>query len=152
MLTNNANKRMVGVGRIKRKEAEMNILTKSIVSNSDMIKNYKACRDKAADLGKIFILKNNKPDAVLFSRDEYERMSEIIEYLEMHDEEELKSILKTLPRAKSTKRNLITELRDELKKITGVHFTDGFVQGVSIASSKLEEIGDTRRIELKELV
>jgi len=50
----------------------MNISTKAIVSNSEMIKNYKACREKAEILSKIFILKNNQPDAVLFSIAEYE--------------------------------------------------------------------------------
>ncbi len=63
----------------------MNISTKLIVSNSDMIKNYKACREKAESFGKIFILKNNQPDAVLFSLSEYERLSVLIEYLENLD-------------------------------------------------------------------
>ncbi len=57
----------------------MNISTKDIVSNSDMIKNYKLCREKAENSGKIFILKNNRPDAVLFSVAEYERLSVFIE-------------------------------------------------------------------------
>lgn len=35
----------------------MNISTKAIVSNSEMIKNYKGCRDKAEIFGKIFVLK-----------------------------------------------------------------------------------------------
>ncbi len=61
----------------------MKILTKAIVSNSEMIKNYKACREKADVLGKIFILKNNQPDAVLFSIREYETLSELIEH---HDD------------------------------------------------------------------
>ncbi len=58
----------------------MKISTKAIVSNSEMIKNYKACREKADVLGKIFILKNNQPDAVLFSIREYETLSELIEH------------------------------------------------------------------------
>jgi len=32
-----------------------------------MIKKYKACREKAGELGKIFIMENNQADAVLFS-------------------------------------------------------------------------------------
>lgn len=58
----------------------MDISTKAIVSNSEMIKNYKECREKAECLGKIFILKNNQPDAVLFSITEYERLSVLIEH------------------------------------------------------------------------
>jgi PHD/YefM family antitoxin component YafN of YafNO toxin-antitoxin module len=58
----------------------MEISIKAIVSNSEMIKNYKECREKAERLGKIFILKNNQPDAVLFSITEYERLSALLEH------------------------------------------------------------------------
>jgi len=69
----------------------MNIRAKSIVSNSDMIKNFKSCRMKAESYGKIIILKNNQPDAVLFSISEYERLSAIIECVEGLDEQELRT-------------------------------------------------------------
>ena len=72
----------------------MNISARAIVSNSEMIKNYKECREKAEGLGKIFILRNNQPDAVLFSIAEYERLSGVIEYLESLEEEELASSVK----------------------------------------------------------
>ena len=75
----------------------MNITSKSIVSNSDMIKNYKSCRLKADSYGKITILKNNQPDAVLFSIAEYERLSLFIEYIENLDEQELALQLSSLP-------------------------------------------------------
>jgi len=68
----------------------MIITTESIVSNSDMIKNYKSCRMKADSNGKIMILKNNQPDAVLFSIAEYERLSAIIECVEDLDEQGLR--------------------------------------------------------------
>ncbi|MCL6573053.1 MAG: hypothetical protein K6T88_15435 [Bacillus sp. (in: Bacteria)] len=74
----------------------MYISTKAIVSNSEMIKNYKACREKAEDLGKIFVLKNNQPDAVLFSITEYERLSVLIEYLESLEEKDLTKIVESL--------------------------------------------------------
>ena len=60
----------------------MKIITEAIVSNSEMIKNYKSCREKAETFGKIFILRNSKPDAVLFSVAEYKRLSDFIENLE----------------------------------------------------------------------
>lgn len=75
----------------------MNISTKAIVSNSEMMKNYKACREKAGYLGKLFVLKNNQPDAVLFSISEYERLSVFIEYLESLEEEDLAKVLVSLP-------------------------------------------------------
>ena len=60
---------------------EINILANAIVATSDMIKNYKTCREKAEVFGKIFILKNNQADAVLFSISEYKRISKLIEYI-----------------------------------------------------------------------
>jgi len=66
----------------------MNISMKAIVSNSEMIKNYKACREKAEGLGKIFVLKNNQPDAVLLPITEYEKLAVFIEYLEGLEEKE----------------------------------------------------------------
>ncbi|PKM94565.1 MAG: hypothetical protein CVU84_10905 [Firmicutes bacterium HGW-Firmicutes-1] len=76
----------------------MNILTKAIVSNSEMIKNYKTCREKAEGLGKIFVLKNNQPDAVLFSINEYERLSVFIEYLESLEVKDIKAFFESLPK------------------------------------------------------
>ncbi len=69
----------------------MKIRTRAIVSNSEIIKNYKDCREKAEEFGKIFIMKNNKPDAVLFSISEYEKIAPFIEHLEDLSEEEIAS-------------------------------------------------------------
>jgi len=78
----------------------MNISTKAIVSNSDMIKNYKSCREKAEILGKVFILKNNQPDAVLFSIHEYERVSALLEHTKGLDENEIMKVVDVLPELK----------------------------------------------------
>ena len=75
----------------------MIITTDSIVSNSDMIKNYKSCREKADSCGKIFILKNNQPDAVLFSVAEYDRFSALIELMETLDDNEIAAVIESLP-------------------------------------------------------
>ena len=75
----------------------MKITSKSIVSNSDMIKNYKDCRMKADTYGKIFILKNNQPDAVLFSIAEYEKLSVIIEYMEGLNEQNFTKVINSFP-------------------------------------------------------
>lgn len=74
----------------------MKISTKSIVSNSDIIKNYKSCREKAELNGRIYILKNNQPDAVLFSISEYEKLSVILEQIEGLDEHRIVEIAGTL--------------------------------------------------------
>jgi len=76
----------------------MKILSRAIVSNSDMIKNYKACREKSEEVGKIFILKNNQPDAVLFSINEYKRISVFIEYLESYSDEEIANLVLAWPK------------------------------------------------------
>jgi len=75
----------------------MNILKDAIVSNSDMIKNYKTSREKAENFGKIFIFKNNQPDAVLLSISEYERIAKLIEYLDSLDENDISEIIGCLP-------------------------------------------------------
>jgi prevent-host-death family protein len=81
----------------------MNISSNALVSNSDMIKNYKSCREKAERLGKIVIFKNNQPDAVLLPVDEFERLSIVIDYLDSLEEKNLDSLLE-LYRAKRPAR------------------------------------------------
>ena len=65
----------------------MEINKSAIVSNSDIIKNYKTQRGLTEKLGRIFVFKNNQPDAVLFSIKAYERVSNVIEAIENSDEE-----------------------------------------------------------------
>lgn len=92
----------------------MKVFTSEIVSNSEMIRNYKSCRDKAEALGKIMIMRNNQPDAILFSFSEYERLSEIIEYLECLEESDFIELIKSLPQKKKRKnvniKNILTDL------------------------------------------
>ncbi|MHB1314288.1 MAG: hypothetical protein ACYCX2_02235 [Christensenellales bacterium] len=95
----------------------MNISTKAIVSNSDMIKNYKACRGKAEDFGKIFVLKNNQPDAVLFSITEYERLSALIEHLESLEEKTLEGMIHQLPREGDREKYSIKQLRKDMSDL-----------------------------------
>ena len=93
----------------------MNISTKAIVSNSEMIKNYKACREKAEILGKIFVLKNNQPDAVLLSISEYEKISEFIEHMESLDESEIKRLAEALIYEENTKKFDASDEKDNNK-------------------------------------
>lgn len=79
----------------------MKVSIKDIVSNSDMIKNYKTCREKTEDTGKIFIFKNNQPDAVLFSIAEYEKIAPFVEFLENHNEEETANLVMSLKKTVS---------------------------------------------------
>lgn len=93
----------------------MNVSTAAIISNSDMIKNYKACREKAERLGKIYILKNNQPDAVLFSISEYERLSAFIEYLESLEENDISSFFETLPKQGKRKKYSFDQLIEDIE-------------------------------------
>ncbi len=97
----------------------MNISTKSIVSNSEMIKNYKDCRSKAEDLGKIFVLKNNQPDAVLFSINEYERISGFLEYLESLQEEDVIKLAESLQKAGIVKNSSIDQMINAILHVLG---------------------------------
>ncbi|HVJ48453.1 hypothetical protein [Desulfitobacterium sp.] len=93
----------------------MNISTKAIISNSEMIKNYKACREKAEDFGKIFVLKNNQPDAVLFSVTEYERLSVFIEYLESLEGLDIAKFIESLPKEGNRKIYSLDHLKNDIK-------------------------------------
>ena len=92
----------------------MKLSTKAIVSNSDMIKNYKTCRGKAEELGKIFILKNNQADAVLFSIAEYERLSDIIEYLESLEESDFTKLVENFPKKGFRANYSLNNLRNDM--------------------------------------
>ena len=81
----------------------MKIFTKAIVSNSEMSKNYKGCREKAEKLGKIFILKNNQPDAVVFSITEYERYSAVLEYMESLEDNDVAEFIESLKKVGNRK-------------------------------------------------
>lgn len=93
----------------------MYISTKAIVSNSDMIKNYKACREKAEALGKIFVLKNNQPDAVVFSIAEYERLSVLLEYMESLGENDIIKFVDTLPKEGLRRQYSLEHLKNDIK-------------------------------------
>lgn len=92
----------------------MKVSTKAIVSNSDMIKNYKTCRVKAEEQGKIFILKNNQADAVLFSIAEYERLADIIEYLESLEDIDFIKVIETFPQKGVRSNYSLQNLRSEV--------------------------------------
>ena len=62
---------------------------KAIVQSSKMEINYKACREKAKETGKVFVLKNDRPDAVLYSAAEYERISKFVEYFDRLENDEI---------------------------------------------------------------
>lgn len=93
----------------------MNIFTKAIVSNSEMIKNYKTCREKAESFGKIFVLKNNQPDAVLFSITEYERLALFIEYFESLEENEIEKVIVSLQTVAKKRNHSIENLIKDIK-------------------------------------
>lgn len=96
----------------------MIILAKMIVSNSDISKKYKICRDKAESCGKVFVLKNNEPDAVLFSIKEYERLSGFIEYMEYLDEDEITNILDMILKDRAKKDYAMGRMRSDVDQST----------------------------------
>ncbi len=89
---------IIGVycGRQRTEEEKMKIPKEAIVSNSDIIKNYKSQRDKAEIMGKLFVFKNNQPDAVLFSISEFEKIADLLELIDSMNVDEIQLILKTI--------------------------------------------------------
>ena len=98
----------------------MNIQTNMIVSNSDISKNYKICRDRAENCGKVFILKNNEPDAVLFSIREYKRLSGLIEYAQYLEENDIANILELMPKDRVKKDYSMGLIRKDVDQIVAV--------------------------------
>jgi prevent-host-death family protein len=98
----------------------MKFSTDAIVSNTDMMKNYKACRDKAEALPKIFIMKNNEPDAVLFSISAYEKLSKLIETAEQLEEDDIARILEALPNSGDIKKYSMGLIRKDIDQIIAV--------------------------------
>lgn len=85
----------------------MKIPIEAIVSNSDIIKNYKTQRDKAEKIGKLFIFKNNQPDAVLFSITEFEKVAELVELIEAMDEAEIAGIIEVIQDQQNRQSNIV---------------------------------------------
>ena len=98
----------------------MKIFTKTIVSNSQMMKNYKSCRDLAGKEHKVFIFKNNIPDAVLMSITEYERLSGLIEYAEYLEEKDIAKILQAIPLEGGTHNYEMGVIRRDVDQIVAV--------------------------------
>lgn len=75
----------------------MKVLTREIVSNTEIIKNYKSCREKAEKYGKIFVWKNSQPDAVIYSISKYKKLSPVIEYIESLSDEGFEEFINSIP-------------------------------------------------------
>ncbi len=95
----------------------MIILTTALVSSTDMLKNYKMCREKAESLGKVFVLKSNQPDAVLFSISGYEKISPFVEYLESLDEQSSLKVMESLFKDGSKTSTVFEHLSDALANL-----------------------------------
>ena len=100
----------------KDRRMHIKILTRAIGLNSDMIKDYRICSQRAEQFGKIFILKNNQPDAVLFSIAEYERLSEIIEHLESLEDKDVASSIKLIPKEGERRTYTIENMKYEFEQ------------------------------------
>ncbi len=94
----------------------MNIPKLALVSNSEMIKNYKACREKAESLDKLFILKNNQLDAVLFSIKKYEKLAVFVEYIESLKEDDCIKFIESLPKEGRWGRETLEQLNKDTQK------------------------------------
>jgi len=119
----------------------MNILDIAIVSNTEMIKNYKDCRNKAESLSKIFILKNNEPDAVLYSITSYKKHSEFIEYLDNVEEADLLELRNCLPQSGNNEMSKLKQLIKDLQENEKA-MADSFDKNMDEVSLKMDEVKD----------
>lgn len=94
----------------------MKISKIALVSNSEMIKNYKTCREKAENLDKLFILKNNQLDAVMFSITKYEKISAVVEYIESLEEVDSIKFLESLPKEGIRSSETLVQLIKDTQK------------------------------------
>lgn len=53
-----------------------------IVSSTDIVRDFKACREKVKKISHIVVFKNNAPDLVLVDYDEYKKLIEIANILD----------------------------------------------------------------------
>ncbi len=93
----------------------MDILTNAIVSIAEMENNYKSCRNKADGVGKLFIMDNNQPDAVLFSIAEYEKYSAVIEYLERSEVKGIEKVIGSLPKVGNRRACSVENMKNDVK-------------------------------------
>lgn len=117
----------------------MNILDIAIVSNTEMIKNYKDCRKKAENLNKIFILKNNEPDAVLFSINSYKKISAFVEYLDSVEDENLLDLYKCLPQNGSNEMSMLKQMIIDLQE-NDKAMAASFEQSTNDVNIKMDEV------------
>lgn len=128
----------------------MNISKIALVSNSEMIKNYKACRDKAESLDKLFILKNNQLDAVLFSITKYEKLSIFVEYIESLTEEDILKLIECLPKVGFKERETLEQLINDgqVIKETISDKVESFAQEVRNGNKNVNEKMDDIKKEV----
>ena len=58
------------------------ITKQEIVSTSEVVRNFSKIRTEVKENSRMIVLKNNKPDLVLFDFDEYEKLLERINIME----------------------------------------------------------------------
>ncbi len=61
-------------------------------------------------------MKNDKPDAVLYSINEYERLSAVIEYMESLGDREITAVKASIPKELKRREYPGVRLRDDIKK------------------------------------
>ena len=70
--------------------------------------------------GKLIILKNNQPDAVLFSIDEYEKLAVFIEYMESIEEKDIAKAVGSLPADAKRKTYTVDYFKNEAQLIISI--------------------------------
>lgn len=85
-----------------------------IILSSDLLRKYKKYRRLAEYYGKLIILKDNQPDAVLLPIAEYERLSGTLEDSGNFSKEKLVEFLLSLPDMGNRKTYTLAQLKYDL--------------------------------------
>jgi len=84
------------------------------VSISNLINNYEKCRSLANHYGKVNILKNRQPDAVLLTIAEFERLSRAYKKSDHFNRTDIADLIMLLPNKGCREVYTLAQLKNDL--------------------------------------
>lgn len=85
-----------------------------IVSSTDIVRDFKKCREKVKEFSHLIVFKNNTPDLAVVDYKEYKRLIEIANFL---DDIDIARMVEERDKRDSGKRHTLEEVRAKRAKI-----------------------------------